>query len=111
MTGSPNDDVHGTRTRKVDNLVKALGDDGRGIGIACRTIGTELRRPTPLSGLRRIGSAAPRSSKSPVGLGATHACFGGTAGGLIATLKPQSPDEKDADKNGHDDGPFWGELL
>jgi hypothetical protein len=68
MTGSPNDDVHGTRTRKVDNLVKALGDDGRGIGIACRAIGTELRRPTPLSGLRRIGSAAPRSSNPRWGL-------------------------------------------
>ena len=40
----------------------------------------------------------------------THTCRG-TARGLVATLKPQSPDENDTDKNCRDYGAFRAELL
>jgi hypothetical protein len=42
-------------------------------------------------------------------LSATHA--GGHCSVSVATLKPQSPDEKDADKDGRDNGAFRAELL
>jgi hypothetical protein len=42
-------------------------------------------------------------------LSATHA--GEHSSVSVATLKPQSPDEKDADKDGRDNGAFRAELL